>query len=263
MPALLTARVAAGDRVAYVTNNATTHSSDYQARLEGFGAPYHPSAVVTSAQASAVWTRDNLPDVRRVLASGTPGLARELSEAGFDVVHAADVADLMRASRADGYDLAGRPDAVVVGLDPEMTYLRLAAAADCVRAGAVLVATNRDPMFPTEYGFRPGAGSAVTAIETAARTPARVTVGKPGPYLLEVAIRRAGSRAADAVMIGDALSDIVAGKAVGARTVLVLTGITSAAAAAALTGDERPTRVAADAAELALVLDELAGEIDG
>ena len=263
MPAVLTARVAAGDHVAYVTNNATTYSGDYQARLEGFGAPYHPSAVVTSAQASAVWIRDNLPDVRRVLASGTPGLARELAEAGFDVVHAADVADLMRAERTDGYDLAGRPDAVVVGLDPEMTYLRVAAAADCVRGGAVLVATNRDPRFPTESGFRPGAGSAVTAIETAARTPARVTVGKPGPYLLEVAIRRAGMHVADAVMIGDALSDIVAGKAVGARTVLVLTGITSAAAAAALTGDDRPTRVAADAAELAQVLDELAAEIAG
>jgi HAD superfamily hydrolase (TIGR01450 family) len=263
VPTLLAARVAAGDQVVYVTNNATAHNSEYQARLEGLGAPYHPSAVVTSAQASAVWIRDNLPSVRRVLSSGAPGLAQELAEAGFDVVTAADVAELMRIERTDGYGLAGRPDAVVVGLDPEMTYLRVAAAADCVRAGAVLVATNRDPMYPTEYGFRPGAGSAVTAIETAARTPAQVDVGKPGPYLLEVAIRRAGSRAADAVMIGDALSDIAAGKAVGARTVLVLTGVTSAAAAAALVDDDRPTGVAADAAELATVLDELATEIAG
>ncbi len=263
VPALLTARAAAGDRVIYVTNNATAHSSEYRARLLSFGAPYDPAAVVTSAQASAVWIRDNLPAVRRVLASGTPGLAQELAEVGFDVVSAADVAERMRAERSDGFGLAGRPDAVVVGLDPDMTYLRVAAAADCVRAGAVLVATNRDPMYPTEYGFRPGAGSAVTAIETAARTNAQADVGKPGPYLLEVAIRRAGSRAADAVMIGDALSDIAAGKAVGARTVLVLTGVTSAAAAEALTGDERPTRVAADAAELAQVLDELAAETVG
>jgi HAD superfamily hydrolase (TIGR01450 family) len=263
VPALLTTRVAAGDQVVYVTNNATTHHSKYQARLEGFGAPYNPSAVVTSAQASAVWIRDNLPAVRRILSSGTPGLAQELAEAGFDVVAAADVAEQMRFERTDGHSLAGKPDAVVVGLDPEMTYLRVAAAADCVRAGAVLVATNRDPMYPTEYGFRPGAGSAVTAIETASRTRAQVDVGKPGPYLLEVAIRRAGSRAADAVMIGDALSDIAAGKAVGARTVLILTGVTSADAAAALTGNDRPTRVAADAAELALVLDEMAAEISG
>ena len=261
VPALLTARAAAGDHVVYVTNNATTHHSEYQARLEGFGAPYSPTAIVTSAQASAAWIRDNLPLVRRVLSSGAPGLAQELVEAGFDVVRAADVADQMREERTGGFGLAGEPDAVVVGLDPEMTYMRVAAAADCVRAGAVLIATNRDPMYPTEYGFRPGAGSAVTAIETAARTKAQMDVGKPGPYLLEVAIRRAGARAADAVMIGDALSDIAAGKAVGARTVLMLTGVTSAAAADALIGDDRPTRVAADAAELAVVLDELAAEI--
>ena len=73
----------------------------------------------------------------------------------------------------DGWAAAGHPDAVVVGLDPQLTYLRIAAAADCVRAGSVLVATNRDPIYPTERGFRPGAGSVVAAIETASRTTAR------------------------------------------------------------------------------------------
>ena len=81
---------------------------------------------------------------------------------------------------------------MVVGLDPQLTYLRIAAAADCVRAGAVLIATNRDPMYPTERGFRPGAGVVVAAIEAASRTTARVTIGKPAPYLLEIG--RAGRR---------------------------------------------------------------------
>ena len=61
-----------------------------------------------------------------------------------------------------------------------------------------------------------------------------------------------------AVMIGDALTDVAAGRAVGARTVLMLTGVTSRETADALPPDERPTRIAADAAELALVLEELA-----
>ena len=59
-------------------------------------------------------------------------------------------------------------------------------------------------------------------------------------------------------MIGDSPSDVAAGRAVGARTILMLTGVTSREAADALPPDERPTRVAADAAELGLVLDELA-----
>ena len=61
-------------------------------------------------------------------------------------------------------------------------------------------------------------------------------------------------------MIGDALTDIAAGRAVGARTVLMLTGVTTREMADALPEAERPTRIAADAAELSAVLAELAAE---
>ena len=64
----------------------------------------------------------------------------------------------MHQEGIDGWAAAGAPDAVVTGLDPALTYLRLAAAADCIRAGARFIATNRDPVYPTERGLRPGAG---------------------------------------------------------------------------------------------------------
>jgi ribonucleotide monophosphatase NagD (HAD superfamily) len=148
---------------------------------------------------------------------------------------------------------------VVVGLDPQLTYLRIAAAADCIRAGAAFVATNRDPVYPTERGFRPGAGSVVAAIETAARTAPVAVIGKPGPLLLEVAARTVGADPATAVMVGDALTDVAAGRAVGARTILMLTGVTTREAADALAPGDRPTLVAADAAALDAALRELAG----
>lgn len=257
----LAARAALGDDVVYVTNNAMHHHADYVPRLRAHGAPVGPDRVVTSALASAMWIREHLPAVRRVLVVGASGLERELREAGFDVVTAAHAATRMSQEAIDGWAAAGAPDAVAVGLDPQVTYLRLAAAADCIRAGAVLVATNRDPLYPTERGFRPGAGSVVAAIETAARTEARVTIGKPGPYLLEAGARLVGG--ADmrrAVMIGDALTDVQAGLAVGARTVLMLTGVTSRAAADALPEPERPTRIAEDGDALGRVLAELAEE---
>jgi HAD superfamily hydrolase (TIGR01450 family) len=254
----LAARAALGDTVVYVTNNAMHYHGDYLPRLAGHGAPVGPDRVITSARASALYVRAEMPDVRRVLAVGAAGLERELREAGFDVVTAAHAATRMSQEGIDGWAAADHPDAVVVGLDPQLTYLRIAAAADCVRAGAVLIATNKDPIYPTERGFRPGAGSVVAAIETAARTQARVTLGKPGPHLLEIAARAVGMRPRDAVMIGDALTDVEAGRAVGARTVLMLTGVTTREVAEALPEAERPTRIAADAAELAAVLEELA-----
>ena len=258
MAAVLAARAALGDDVLYVTNNAMAYHADYLPRLAGHGAPVGPDRVVTSARASAAWLRDRMPAVRTVLAVGAGGLERELREAGFEVVTAAHAAARMSQEGIDGWAAAGHPDAVVVGLDPQLTYLRIAAAADCIRAGAVFVATNRDPIFPTERGFRPGAGSVVAAIETAARTEPRAVIGKPEPYLLEAAARSVGADPASAVMIGDALTDVAAGRAVGARTVLMLTGVTTRAMADALPEDERPTVIAEDAAALEAALRDLA-----
>jgi cysteine synthase A len=47
-------------------------------------------------------------------------------------------------------------------------------------------------------------------------------------------------------MIGDAVTDIAAARAVGARSVLMLTGVTSAERVATLAADQQPTLVAAD-----------------
>jgi 4-nitrophenyl phosphatase len=149
-------------------------------------------------------------------------------------------------------------DTVVVGLDLEFTYARLAVAAEAIRAGARFIATNRDPVYPHERGMMPGAGSVVAAI-VAASGVEPVSIGKPGPLLLEVAAHALGRPVAEAVMIGDSLiTDIPAAIEVGARSVLMLTGISTAAQLAALPPAQRPTEVAANADELAAALDRLA-----
>ncbi len=255
----LAARAALGDEVVYVTNNAMFYRGDYTARLAGHGAPVGPDRVLTSARASALYLRSELPDVHRVLVVGAGGLERELREVGLDVVSSAHAATRMGQEGVDGWTAAGAPDAVVVGLDPQLTYLKIAAAADCVRAGSAFIATNRDPVFPYERGLRPGAGAVVAAIEAAARQAPLVSLGKPAPYLLEVAARSVGGDLGSAVMIGDALTDIAAGHAVGARTILILTGVSTREMGEALPVGERPTVICEDAAELAAALEVLAG----
>jgi ribonucleotide monophosphatase NagD (HAD superfamily) len=60
-------------------------------------------------------------------------------------------------------------------------------------------------------------------------------------------------------MIGDSLTaDIPAAIAVGARSVLMLTGISTAAQVGSLAAADRPTEVAVDAEELAAVLERMA-----
>jgi 4-nitrophenyl phosphatase len=257
--AVLAARVALGDDVVYVTNNSMWYRTDYVTRLSDMGAPVDADRIVSSARATALYLRDHEPGVRRVLALGAGGLERELRDAGLEVTTAAHAATRVSQEGIDSWAAANAPDAVVVGLDPQLTYLRLAVAADCIRAGARFIATNRDPIYPTERGLRPGAGSVVAAVETATGV-IPISIGKPAPYLLEEAARAVGREAADAIMIGDGiLTDLAAAQVVGARSVLMLTGVSTAAQLDALPEGERPTEVAADADGLAAALDRLAG----
>ena len=256
--AVLADRAARGDDVVYVTNNSMHYRADYVTRLTQMGAPVSADRVVSSSRATALFLRDEHPHVRRVLAVGAGGLERELRDVGLEVVTAGHAATRAGQEAIDGYEAAGRPDAVVVGLDPQITYLRLAVAADAIRGGAMFVATNRDPVYPTERGLRPGAGSIVAAVEaTTGITP--ISIGKPAPLLLEEAARAVGRAASEAVMIGDSLTtDLAAARAVGARSIVMLTGIATEADVDALPPDELPTEVAADAAELAAALERLA-----
>ncbi len=246
---VLAERVAAGDHVLYCTNNSSRYRTEYVHVLGALGAPVQPDWVFTSARATALELARSDPPVRVALVLGSSGLAHELADVGI------------RAVDATGRGLAADPDAVVVGIDRHLTYARLAVAAQAVREGARFVATNRDPVFPAAEGLMPGAGSIVAALETAARRAPDLVVGKPGPILFETAARSVGMDPRDAIVIGDgALTDIAAAARAGARSVLMLTGVTSRAEADALPADRRPTLVAADAAELRVALTRLQGD---
>ena len=256
--AVLAARAAAGDDVVYVTNNSMWYRADYVTRLSSMGAPVTPDRIVSSARATALYLADQSPRPACALVVGGAGLVHELRDAGIEVMLSADAAERWSANGRDAAAATRGVDTVVVGLDLEFTYGRLAVAAEAIRAGARFIATNRDPVYPHERGMMPGAGSVVAAIVTASGVEP-VSIGKPGPLLLEVAAHALGRPVAEAVMIGDSLiTDIPAAIEVGARSVLMLTGISTAAQLAALPPAQRPTEVAANADELASALDRLA-----
>lgn len=260
--AVLADRAARGDDVIYVTNNSMHYRADYVTRLSAMGAPVSADRVVSSSRATALYIADHHPEVRRVLTVGARGLEREIEDVGREVIPAGDVAEAVRRStdpEIDGFAAAGQPDAVVVGVDQAIDYLRIAVAADCIRAGARFIATNRDPTYPSEHRLLPGAGAIVAAVEVAAGRHPLVTIGKPEPLLLEEAARTVGRDPRQAIMIGDGIvTDLAAARTVGARSVLMLTGVATRAQAEALPASERPTEIAADAGDLARVLERFA-----
>jgi 4-nitrophenyl phosphatase len=259
--AALADRKARGDDVVYVTNNSMHYRADYVARLSSMGAPITPDTVVSSARATALHLANHEPGIRRVLVLGAAGLERELRDVGLDVVTAAHAATRMSQEGIDGVAAAGDPDAVVTGLDPTLTYLRLAVAFDCIRAGARFIATNRDPIYPTERGMRPGAGTVAAALEASTGvTP--LSIGKPSPHLLELAAEAVGRPARDAIMIGDGIgTDLAAARALGIPCIFMLTGVTTRAQVDALPVDHRPAALAGDAVELLAAIETVTNPV--
>lgn len=246
--AVLRGRAAAGDQIIYVTNNSSRHRQEYRAQLAEFDVPLGDDSIVSAARATAVLLADRRPRPRVCMVLGGRGLERELRDVGLRVVTPSD------------RGLAARPDVVVVGVDFRLTHNRLSIAADGIRHGALYVATNRDPVYPAaDDRLLAGAGSIIAAVSTAARRQPDIVVGKPERPLFEAAAEIAGQRVEDAIVIGDnVVSDICGARAVGARSILMLTGVTTPEMAARLPDHERPTAIAADAIELKRQLEEMA-----
>jgi HAD superfamily hydrolase (TIGR01450 family) len=247
MPELLTQRAARGDIIVSVTNNSRWHRTDYQARLEGMGAPAPLERILTSARGTALALAALPQPPALCMVFGGAGLQRELEDVGLTTVECSYA----------GY--ARRPDAVVCGVDFDLSFERLSAAAMAVRDGAYFAATNRDPVFPMADGLKAGAGAMIMAIVTASGREPDLVIGKPEPGLLREAAAVAGVPVEEAVVIGDGLvTDIAAANAVGARSVLVLTGVSTAVQASALPPEAQPSRIAQGPDDLGVILDELA-----
>jgi len=209
----------AGIPYALVTNNSTRSPRQYVRHLAAMGMRVPADRIVTSSVVTAAYLRRALRPRSRVLVIGEAALRNAVARAGF-ILAWQNVA------------------AVVVGLDRGVTYRKLTLAAVALASGALFVASNPDPLLPTESGLQLGAGSIVAALRYATgRDP--VVIGKPNPRLLREAISRIGTRAAHTAIVGDqASTDIAAGRAAGLFTILVLTGV--AGGGQTRRGDPRP-----------------------
>lgn len=215
-----------GIQVLFVTNNSTktpAEAAEKIGRTVGYAAS--PDQVVTS---SVVTARRLNGLATTALVVGADSIAEALAEQGITVT-----TDWQEA------------DAVVVGLDREITYAKLSAATLAIRRGAAFYATNTDSTFPTPEGLLPGGGSIVAAIETASGTIPIVS-GKPHETMTD----HVRSLAAGPVLVvGDRTNtDIALAKGAGWRSALVLTGVVRALTE--VPAAEAPDLVAASLAEL-------------
>jgi HAD superfamily hydrolase (TIGR01450 family) len=194
--------------------------------LTGMGVEATADEVVNSAQAACHVLAETLPAGAKVLVVGTTGLIEAARERGFTLVESAD----------------DEPAAVVQGYGPNVGWQQLAEATVAVRRGAWFVATNLDATVPSNRGPLPGNGSLVGVVaQTTGVTP--TAVGKPDPAMHRESVQRSG--ATHPIVVGDRLdTDIEGASRAGCDSLLVLTGVTTAADLLAAVPAQRPTYLA-------------------
>jgi HAD superfamily hydrolase (TIGR01450 family) len=197
---------AAGRRVLYLTNNSREAGTDLRAKLQRLGIAAAPEEVISAAEAAGPFVREQYGP-SRALAVGSARFLGLLEAAGHTLLP---------------FEAFAEAQVVVMGHDDAFDYARLTALARAVRGGAAFVAVNRDPRLPVEGGgFFPGCGAMVEAVAVAAGSQPRV-VGKPQPYLFQMALARLRLPPAEVAMLGDSpISDIQGAQGVGLRTIWI------------------------------------------
>ena len=206
----------------FVTNNTTKTPEAVALRLaQEFDIHVSAETVYTASLATIDYMKEQGKG-NRVYVIGEAGLVDLILSSGFE------------------WD-EEQPDYVVIGLDTNINYEKLATAALCIRNGATFIGTNPDKSIPTERGLLPGAGSFISLVQTATQTKP-VMIGKPNAIIMNEALKVMKMAKEDVIMVGDNYeTDIQSGLQNDIDSLLVLSGFTPKSAISSL--PEQPTFV--------------------
>lgn len=230
---------AAGLRPVLVSNNAGPDRAQYYAKCWQLGLDFALEDIFSVNHLAGPYMAQHHPGAH-ALVVGSDALVRSMGEhvhvTGAEEYFTARGMPALKEGRCrpvEPDDLAllreARFDAVVVGIDLNVNYLRLALACAAVQRGAALIGANQDPTFPVEDGLElPGNGSMVRLV--AAVTGAEPEyIGKPEVHILRQIEAETGIPISAMVVVGDRIAtDIELARRAGIPAFLVLTGVTVA-----------------------------------
>ncbi|WP_429970735.1 TIGR01457 family HAD-type hydrolase [Fructilactobacillus sp. Tb1] len=194
----------------FVTNNTTKKPADVVNNLsDNHDIFVNEANVYTSGQATAEYLSNDAHNhdlAKTAYVIGEKGLKQLLTEDGFDLY-------------------SSEPNYVVVALDRDLTYQKLAQAVLYVNAGVKFIGTNADTLIPSEQGMIPSAGAIIDSVRYATHTDPFI-IGKPSDLIVNNAVKLMGLKKNEVVMVGDNYdTDIAAGMKAGVDTLLVYSGV--------------------------------------
>ncbi|MFH0982163.1 MAG: HAD-IIA family hydrolase [Planctomycetota bacterium] len=189
-----------------ITNNTTDSRPALVEKLSRAGFDFTLEELHTCTAATAAHLR--AIGAKRCLVLGTAALRKVFADEGFEVADAGEV------------------DAVVIGLDTDLTYARLTLACDAVvRHQAAFIALHRNRVLPDPQGrCAPSVGAIVEAVRYATQVEP-VVIGKPSPDYFRQALDDLGVASGSVLVVSDdPLSDLAGAKRMGMMAAFVLSG---------------------------------------
>ncbi|MNW25519.1 putative hydrolase YutF [compost metagenome] len=201
----------AGRKVMYLTNTTVYTREQCRLRLQTMGLAPTLDEIVTAGYVAGTYLKEQCNGHNvRAFVIGEQALAQELDGLGIVLTE-----EPMEATH------------LVVGLDREFSYAKMAAGMLAARNGAQFIVANPDPFCPVPGGIIPDSWPIAKSIEAASMRDIHVMTGKPSAYYTERALQLSGMEASRCLMIGDRLeTDMMMGINSGVHTALVLTGVT-------------------------------------
>lgn len=192
----------------FLTNNSSRTQEQVSEKLTNLGIKAKPEDVFTTSMATAKYVKQNYPDAT-CFCIGEEGLFDAMEREGIQVTNDETKCDV-----------------VIIGIDRDITYEKLAKACLAVRNGAAFISTNSDIAIPTERGFLPGNG-ALTSVISISTGISPTFIGKPEAIIVKEALEVLGTDQHDTILVGDNYNtDIRAGINSGIDTLMVFTGVT-------------------------------------
>ena len=197
-------------RFRLATNNPSRTPEQYVGKLARMGVAVAPEEILTSAIVTAQYMAATAPGAS-VYVIGMDGIRQALTDHGLRLTDSQEA------------------QFVVVGLDQQLSYAKLAEATLLIRAGARFIGCNPDVTLPSERGLLPGNGATLAYLQ-AATNVSPLILGKPERAIFDAALAAMHVDAAHAATLGDRLeTDILGGQKAGMLSILVLSGATDPA----------------------------------
>jgi len=190
-------------QVIFFTNNSSKTTTQTHEKLNNLGVKCKLNEVYTSSSATVSY----------------------LSEAGIDNLYVIGSNEFCEEIKGQGLKVVDADSAenLVVGLDFDLNYDKIAKALTVLLKGGKFIACNKDRSFPIgNNSYLPGCGAIVGAITGSSNKEPDYIIGKPNTYILQKISDKFKVNNNEMVIVGDSYeSDIIMAQNYNCKSILI------------------------------------------